>query len=96
MKELPLDACELGKRGKRGESQLFEQSIDRVMATTSDQDDYAENLYGGMRQAIRDLAAADNTKLLFVLRLAVTRRRNRRRLTRLKLSQRLKRRDLKI
>ena len=66
---LPLDAsCELTNEAKEANLQLFEQSIDRVMATTSDQDDYAENLYGGMRQAIRDLAACpDNTKLLFVI-----------------------------
>ncbi|PID58507.1 hypothetical protein CSB45_02890 [candidate division KSB3 bacterium] len=66
---LPLSTvCELTNEAKAENIRSFEQKIDTIAVTTSEQDDYAENLFGGIRQAVRDLAPCpNNTKLLFVI-----------------------------
>lgn len=66
---LPLPTqCELTLDAKERNIREFEAAIDRVEVSEEARDDYAENLFGGMQQAIRDLAPCpDNTKLLFVL-----------------------------
>lgn len=66
---LSLDnQCELTIENKERNLREFETTIDRVVVTEEAQDDYAENLFGGIRQAIRDLApCSENTKLLFII-----------------------------
>jgi len=66
---LPLSPeCELTLEAKERNLREFADAIDRVVVTEEAQDDYAENLYGGIQQAIRDLLPCpDNTKLLFII-----------------------------
>ncbi len=66
---LPLSTiCELTNEVKEENLWRFEEEIDKIAVTTSEQDDYAENVFGGIRKAVRDLAPCpDNTKLLFII-----------------------------
>lgn len=64
------DTCDLDTAGQQREFVKFEQSIAQVKVTQNDEaDDYQENLYGGLEQALnKDLTACpDNIKLLFVI-----------------------------
>ncbi len=46
----------------------FESRMSKVKASFNEKDDYEENLYGGIKQALRDMRPCpDNTKLLFVI-----------------------------
>ncbi|MBF0296411.1 MAG: hypothetical protein HQL96_14580 [Magnetococcales bacterium] len=63
-------ACDLDAAGQQQEFAKFEQAIAAVKVTQNDEaDDYPENLYGGLNQALKqDLTACpDNLKLLFVI-----------------------------
>ena len=66
---VPLSGqCEGTLDAKKQNLQDFETALNRVAVTDEASDDYAENLFGGIRQAIRDLAPCpDNTKLLFII-----------------------------
>lgn len=66
---LPLSpACELTLEAKERNIQEFGTAIDRVVVTEEARDDYAENLFGGIKRATRDLAPCpENTKLLFII-----------------------------
>lgn len=61
-------SCLLNAAEKQQNLQEFYQVLGQVEEMQETTDDYPENLFGGIRQAIRDLAACpDHTKLLFVI-----------------------------
>ena len=46
----------------------FESEMSRVSVSSNEKDDYEENLFGGIKQAVRDMKPCpNNTKLLFVI-----------------------------
>lgn len=67
---LPMspNSCELTPNLKDENIKQFSTAIDQITVTEEASDDYPENLFGGIRQAILDLAPCpNNTKLLFVI-----------------------------
>lgn len=66
---LPMnDRCELTETEKKEWDERFDRAIRSIEVTSEGRDDYAENLFGGIQQAIRDLAPCpNNTKLLFII-----------------------------
>ncbi|MBF0623930.1 MAG: hypothetical protein HQL82_03885 [Magnetococcales bacterium] len=66
----PLPAtCEMSTEQQTEAYLAFQQAISGVQVTTDDQDDYEENLYGGLNQVLKsDIAACpDHLKVLFVI-----------------------------
>lgn len=63
------EACDMDTANQQREFVKFEQAITQVKVTQNDEDDYSENLYGGLDQVLKqDLAPCpDNVKLLFVI-----------------------------
>ncbi len=64
------DTCDLDTASQQREFVKFQQAISQVKVTQNDvEDDYQENLYGGLEQVLsKDLTACpDNVKLLFVI-----------------------------
>nr|VFK30405.1 MAG: hypothetical protein BECKMB1821G_GA0114241_106410 [Candidatus Kentron sp. MB]VFK34362.1 MAG: hypothetical protein BECKMB1821I_GA0114274_106910 [Candidatus Kentron sp. MB]VFK76679.1 MAG: hypothetical protein BECKMB1821H_GA0114242_10689 [Candidatus Kentron sp. MB] len=61
--------CKPNKKDQRQNERRFHAAIADVRVTTNDQDDYPENLYGGILQAVqRDMGSCPNhMKLLFVI-----------------------------
>ena len=66
---LPLASqCDVTSDAQAQNLRDFAAALDRVIVTDETNEDYAENLFGGLRQAIRDLAPCpQNTKLLFII-----------------------------
>nr|VFK30401.1 MAG: hypothetical protein BECKMB1821G_GA0114241_10648 [Candidatus Kentron sp. MB] len=67
---LPLDSpCAPNEDNQRENEQRFQAAITDVRVTTEDDDNYPENLYGGILQAVqRDMRSCPNhMKLLFVI-----------------------------
>ncbi|MBF0154009.1 MAG: hypothetical protein HQL64_09750 [Magnetococcales bacterium] len=66
----PLPAtCQLTPEQQSQSYDEFQKAIAQVRATTDDQDDYEENLYGGLHQALsKDMTSCpDHLKLVFVI-----------------------------
>ncbi|MBF0125370.1 MAG: hypothetical protein HQL60_08540 [Magnetococcales bacterium] len=67
---LPLpSSCQLSPEQQQQNVQAFQQSITHVKTTSEDGDDYEENSYGGLAQALQQdiVACPDHLKLLFVI-----------------------------
>ena len=67
---LPLsDACSLDGKQQQQAFQTFQRAIAKVQVTSDDADDYEENSFGGLKQALqKDMASCpDHLKLLFVI-----------------------------
>ncbi|MBF0159495.1 MAG: hypothetical protein HQL58_08205 [Magnetococcales bacterium] len=67
---LPLpDSCQLSATEQQRNVQAFQDAIAHVKATNEDGDDYEENLYGGLAQALQQdiVACPDHLKLLFII-----------------------------
>ncbi|MBF0270496.1 MAG: hypothetical protein HQL98_00280 [Magnetococcales bacterium] len=64
------DVCDMDAATQQQEFDKFAQAISQVKVTQGDvEDDYQENLYGGLEQALKKdmVACPDNLKLLFVI-----------------------------
>ncbi|MBF0213236.1 MAG: hypothetical protein HQM00_06690 [Magnetococcales bacterium] len=64
------DTCDMDAATQQKEFDKFSQAISEVKVTQGDvEDDYQENLYGGLEQALKQdlVACPDNLKLLFVI-----------------------------
>ncbi|MBF0589298.1 MAG: hypothetical protein HQL53_09225, partial [Magnetococcales bacterium] len=63
------DECQMDKQEQMATFRKFQRSLSTVEVTQDDKDDYEENLFGGLRQALsKDLTACpDHLKLLFVI-----------------------------
>ncbi|MBF0438530.1 MAG: hypothetical protein HQL93_05345 [Magnetococcales bacterium] len=63
------EACDMDTATQQREFVKFEQDIATVKVTQNDEDDYQENLYGGLNQALKEdlTSCPDNLKLLFVI-----------------------------
>ena len=63
------DICTLDTQQQQQDFATFQQAIAKVQVTSDDADDYEENSYGGLEQALRkDMATCpDHLKLLFVI-----------------------------
>jgi hypothetical protein len=62
-------ACQLSPEEQLANAGQFQQGLAGVQATHEDQDDYEENLYGGLEQVLgRDIVSCpDHLKLLFII-----------------------------
>jgi len=64
---VPVDDC-IQVKAKENVT-AFEKTLGQVQASSDDHDDFAENLYGGLNQALTDLRSSckQNAKILFVI-----------------------------
>ena len=62
-------ACNLDAQQQQQASEAFQSAIAKVQVTSDDADDYEENSYGGLEQALKEdiSACPDHLKLLFVI-----------------------------
>ncbi|MBF0340257.1 MAG: hypothetical protein HQL95_04760 [Magnetococcales bacterium] len=64
------ESCDMDAATQQKEFEKFQQEISQVKVTQGDpEDDYQENLYGGLEQVMKQdlVACPDNLKLLFVI-----------------------------
>ncbi|MBF0622189.1 MAG: hypothetical protein HQL54_09720 [Magnetococcales bacterium] len=63
------DMCEMNAASRTAAYEDFEREIAQVQSTADDQDDYEENMYGGLVQTLQKdiVSCPENLKLLFVI-----------------------------
>jgi hypothetical protein len=60
--------CQLDSKATVSNWASFNREISKVRETTDDKDDYPEQLFAGLQQALQDIASCNNrTKVLFVI-----------------------------
>lgn len=66
---LPMaSVCEWNRDLQQRNLEEFQQKLGEILATEEKNDDYEENLLGGIQQAIADISScSDNTKILFII-----------------------------